>query len=141
MPVPLYQAKAEFFRMLGHPVRIRVLELLSELVDVARLGCDDVACGQDAILRWVKCCGCSNECEASFPIRFAIQRLIPESDRVIGAAPENCAPIFFDVVPRTIESSIKTTRLPLIKSRTGLSLMRTPKERIDCRGSMNVRPT
>lgn len=28
MPVPLYQAKAEFFRTLGHPVRIRVLELL-----------------------------------------------------------------------------------------------------------------
>ncbi|WP_405876656.1 metalloregulator ArsR/SmtB family transcription factor [Streptomyces sp. NBC_01136] len=28
MRVPLYQAKAEFFRMLGHPVRIRVLELL-----------------------------------------------------------------------------------------------------------------
>lgn len=30
MPVPLYQAKAEFFRMLGHPVRIRVLELLQD---------------------------------------------------------------------------------------------------------------
>ena len=30
MRVPLYQAKAEFFRMLGHPVRIRVLELLSD---------------------------------------------------------------------------------------------------------------
>ena len=30
MTVPLYQAKAEFFRMLGHPVRIRVLELLSD---------------------------------------------------------------------------------------------------------------
>ncbi|HET9169143.1 MAG TPA: metalloregulator ArsR/SmtB family transcription factor [Actinospica sp.] len=28
--VPLYQAKAEFFRILGHPVRIRVLELLCE---------------------------------------------------------------------------------------------------------------
>ncbi|MFE0577402.1 ArsR/SmtB family transcription factor [Streptomyces sp. NPDC058874] len=28
MPIPLYQAKAEFFRMLGHPVRIRILELL-----------------------------------------------------------------------------------------------------------------
>lgn len=27
---PLYQAKAEFFRILGHPARIRVLELLSE---------------------------------------------------------------------------------------------------------------
>jgi len=30
VPVPLYQAKAEFFRTLGHPVRIRVLELLTE---------------------------------------------------------------------------------------------------------------
>ncbi|MFK0253720.1 ArsR/SmtB family transcription factor [Streptomyces sp. NPDC090445] len=28
MTVPLYQAKADFFRMLGHPVRIRVRELL-----------------------------------------------------------------------------------------------------------------
>lgn len=28
--VPLYEAKAEFFRTLGHPVRIRVLELLAE---------------------------------------------------------------------------------------------------------------
>ncbi|WP_285736080.1 ArsR/SmtB family transcription factor [Kitasatospora phosalacinea] len=27
---PLYQVKAEFFKTLGHPVRIRVLELLSE---------------------------------------------------------------------------------------------------------------
>lgn len=30
MPVPLYEVKAEFFRMLGHPVRIRVLELLQD---------------------------------------------------------------------------------------------------------------
>ncbi|MDV3297179.1 MAG: metalloregulator ArsR/SmtB family transcription factor [Brachybacterium paraconglomeratum] len=30
MPVPLYKAKAELFRTLGHPVRIRILELLSE---------------------------------------------------------------------------------------------------------------
>jgi ArsR family transcriptional regulator len=28
--VPLYQAKAEFFRTLGHPVRIRVLEMLGD---------------------------------------------------------------------------------------------------------------
>lgn len=28
--VPVYQAKAELFRALGHPVRIRVLELLAE---------------------------------------------------------------------------------------------------------------
>ena len=30
MSLPLYQAKAEFFKTLGHPARIRVLELLSE---------------------------------------------------------------------------------------------------------------
>lgn len=30
MARPLYEAKAEFFRTLGHPARIRVLELLSE---------------------------------------------------------------------------------------------------------------
>ncbi|SHL12258.1 transcriptional regulator, ArsR family [Pseudonocardia thermophila] len=30
MTRPLYQLKAEFFKTLGHPVRIRVLELLSE---------------------------------------------------------------------------------------------------------------
>lgn len=27
---PLYEVKAEFFKTLGHPVRIRILELLSE---------------------------------------------------------------------------------------------------------------
>ncbi|MDD2857705.1 MAG: metalloregulator ArsR/SmtB family transcription factor [Candidatus Nanopelagicales bacterium] len=30
MTRPLYEAKAEFFRTLGHPARIRVLELLCE---------------------------------------------------------------------------------------------------------------
>jgi len=30
MSIPLYQAKAEFFRTLGHPARIRILELLAE---------------------------------------------------------------------------------------------------------------
>ncbi|MFF0149471.1 ArsR family transcriptional regulator [Amycolatopsis sulphurea] len=30
MSRPLYQLKAEFFKTLGHPARIRVLELLSE---------------------------------------------------------------------------------------------------------------
>ncbi|MES9539432.1 MULTISPECIES: metalloregulator ArsR/SmtB family transcription factor [unclassified Actinomadura] len=30
MPVPLYQAKAELFKTLGHPVRVRVLELLCD---------------------------------------------------------------------------------------------------------------
>jgi DNA-binding transcriptional ArsR family regulator len=30
MPTPLHQLKAEFFKTLGHPMRIRVLEMLSE---------------------------------------------------------------------------------------------------------------
>lgn len=30
MTIPLYQAKAELFRTVGHPARIRILELLSE---------------------------------------------------------------------------------------------------------------
>ena len=30
MSTPLYQLKAEFFKTLGHPARIRVLELLSQ---------------------------------------------------------------------------------------------------------------
>jgi DNA-binding transcriptional ArsR family regulator len=30
MSLPLYVAKAEFFRTLGHPARIRILELVSE---------------------------------------------------------------------------------------------------------------
>lgn len=30
MPTPLHQLKAEFFKTLSHPARIRVLELLSE---------------------------------------------------------------------------------------------------------------
>ncbi|MFK0292588.1 ArsR/SmtB family transcription factor [Streptomyces sp. NPDC090442] len=30
MSTPLYRLKAEFFKTLGHPVRIRVLELLSQ---------------------------------------------------------------------------------------------------------------
>lgn len=30
MQRPLYQAKADFFKTLGHPVRIRILELLSQ---------------------------------------------------------------------------------------------------------------
>src|SRR5260221_4862842 len=42
--------------------------------------------------------------------------------------------IFFEVVPRTIESSIKTMRLPSIRLRTGFNFMRTPKLRIDCFG-------
>lgn len=42
MQVPLYRAKAEFFKMLGHPVRIRVLELLGEGPQQVRDLLDDI---------------------------------------------------------------------------------------------------
>jgi ArsR family transcriptional regulator len=38
---PLYQLKAEFFRLLGHPVRIRALELLSSGPTSVRALLDD----------------------------------------------------------------------------------------------------
>ena len=49
--VPLYQAKAEFFRMLGHPVRIRVLELLQDGPKPVRDLLADIASQQLAVLR------------------------------------------------------------------------------------------
>ena len=48
--------------------------------------------------------------------------------------------ILREVVPRTMESSTTTTRLPSSTSRTGDSFSLTPKWRMDCDGSMNVRP-
>ena len=48
--------------------------------------------------------------------------------------------ILREVVPRTIESSTTTTRLPASTSRTGDSFSFTPKWRMDCEGSMKVRP-
>ena len=44
------------------------------------------------------------------------------------------------VVPRTIESSTTTRRLPAMLSRSGLSFMRTPSARISWLGAMKVRP-
>ncbi|MEY9877972.1 DNA-binding transcriptional ArsR family regulator [Streptacidiphilus sp. MAP12-33] len=41
-PPPLYQRKAEFFRLLGHPVRIRTLELLSVGPTTVRALLDDI---------------------------------------------------------------------------------------------------
>lgn len=49
MPVPLYEAKAELFRTLGHPVRIRVLELLSERDHVVHELLDDVGIEASAL--------------------------------------------------------------------------------------------
>ncbi len=44
------------------------------------------------------------------------------------------------VVPRTSESSIITTRLPSRFSRRALNFSATPRSRMSCVGSMNVRP-
>ena len=44
-----------------------------------------------------------------------------------------------DVVPRTMESSINTTRLPSTMDRTALSFNLTPVSRNSCEGWINVR--
>ena len=44
------------------------------------------------------------------------------------------------VVPRTMESSISTTRLPSTTERMGFSLMLTSFSRMAWVGEMNVRP-
>ncbi len=49
--------------------------------------------------------------------------------------------IFSEVVPRTIESSTRMTRLPSIIARLAECLSFTPKARICWVGSMKVRPT
>ena len=49
--------------------------------------------------------------------------------------------IFIDVVPRTIESSISTIRLPSTNARLALCLRLTPEWRAVSEGWMNVRPT
>ena len=66
-----------------------------------------------------------------------------EMRRWISLAPasRSIRTIFREVVPRTIESSTRTSRRPSTTWRTGLSFTRTPKLRIVCFGSMNVRPT
>ena len=45
-----------------------------------------------------------------------------------------------EVVPRTIESSTNTTRLPRTMVRTAESFIRTPFSRSSCEGWMKVRP-
>src|SRR5215467_3632302 len=75
-------------------------------------------------------------------------------DRAIGAVSEemrkctSLAPasriictIFTEVVPRTMESSMSTIRLPLTTARLALCLRRTPSCRMWWLGSMKVRPT
>ena len=49
MTVPLYEAKAELFRTLGHPVRIRILELLSEREHAVHDLLEDIAIEPSAL--------------------------------------------------------------------------------------------
>ncbi len=49
--------------------------------------------------------------------------------------------IFCEVVPRTMESSTRMIRLPLITSVFGLCFSFTPRWRIESVGWMKVRPT
>ena len=59
----------------------------------------------------------------------------------VAPASRNIRMIFWLVVPRTIESSTTTTRLPSSTSLMAFNLTLTPKFLMDCCGSMKVRPT
>ena len=59
----------------------------------------------------------------------------------VAPASRSACTICFVVVPRTIESSTTTRRLPRIESGSGFSFSFTPRSRSDCEGWMNVRPT
>ena len=59
----------------------------------------------------------------------------------LAPASRTICTIFWLVVPRTIESSTSTTRLPSIMRRLALCLRRTPMWRIESPGWMKVRPT
>src|SRR3546814_5566962 len=59
----------------------------------------------------------------------------------VAPAARTISTILLDVVPRTIESSTSTTRLPLRWARLALCFSLTPKWRISSVGSMKVRPT
>ena len=48
---------------------------------------------------------------------------------------------FLEVLPRTMESSITTRRLPEMTLGSGFNFRRMPSWRMACVGWMNVRPT
>ena len=64
---------------------------------------------------------------------------IPQLVHHPGTAPRNIVTSFIRVVPRMMESSTSTTRLPSSMPATALCLTLTPKCRIDWAGSMKVR--
>ena len=72
-----------------------------------------------------------------------LDRRARDADVDLGGARPRGGPatICFVVVPRTIESSTTTRRLPRIESGIGFSFSFTPRSRRDCDGWMKVRPT
>ena len=59
----------------------------------------------------------------------------------VAPASRTISTILFEVVPRTMLSSTRTTRLPATCARLALCFSFTPRWRIWSVGSMKVRPT
>ena len=59
----------------------------------------------------------------------------------VAPASRSISMSFLDVLPRTMESSMTTRRLPRMTEGSGLSFRRMPSWRMACVGWMNVRPT
>ncbi len=59
----------------------------------------------------------------------------------VAPASRSICTSFFDVLPRTMLSSMTTRRLPSMTERSGFSFRRMPSCRMAWVGSMKVRPT
>lgn len=87
MPVPRHEAKAELFRTLGHPLRIRILELLCEREHavhelLAQMDAEASALSQQlAILRRA---GIVRQRRVGGEVRYAL--MIPSIEELLAAA-------------------------------------------------------
>ncbi len=89
MPVPLYQAKAEFFRTLGHPARIRILELLAEgdkAVHQLRSAIDVEAASLSQQLSVLRLAGLVSKRHESGEVVYSLA--LPAVEDLLGAARE-----------------------------------------------------
>ncbi len=87
MPVPRYEAKAELFRTLGHPLRIRVLELLCEreyAVHELLATMDAEASGLSQHLAILRRAGIVRQRRVGGEVRYAL--MIPSITELLAAA-------------------------------------------------------
>lgn len=87
MPVPRHEAKAELFRALAHPIRVRVLELLCEREHAVHelltsIGCEPSTLSQQ--LGVLRRAGIVRQRRLGGEVRYSL--MIPSIDGLLAAA-------------------------------------------------------